>query len=209
MTADDCTGGAPRLAPLPNDQWGAEHVEALRDAFPDKAVAAFQQPGQAPNVLATMLHNPALAGPFNRFGNVLLQHPATGHRARELMLLRVAWRTRARYEWVHHVRLAERYGLTKDDVAAIAVGFSESWAPLERDLVAATDELLDHYRIEADTWNRLAEALDERQLVELPLIVGTYACLAMAFNSWGLQVEDGVDTSGVPALPTSVFTPLS
>ncbi|WP_157373236.1 carboxymuconolactone decarboxylase family protein [Mycobacterium colombiense] len=209
MTAHDRTGSAPRLAPLPNDKWDAEHVEALRNTFPHKAVTKFQQPGQAPNVLATMLHNPALAGSFNRFGNVLLQQPAISHRARELMLLRVAWRTRARYEWVHHVRLAKRYGLTPHDVAAIAVGSSESWTPLERDLVAATDEMLDHYRIEADTWNRLAGALDERQLVEVPLVVGTYACLAMAFNSWGVQVEDGVDTSGVPELPTSRFMPLA
>ncbi|MEE6140173.1 carboxymuconolactone decarboxylase family protein [Mycobacterium sp. 050128] len=207
MTVDARTGDGSRLAPLSNDQWGAEHVDALRDAFPDKAIAAFQQPGLTPNVLATMLHHPALAGPFNRFGNVLLQQPAIGHRARELMLLRVAWRTRAQYEWVHHVRLAERYGLTPGDIAAIASGTSESWTPLERDLVAAADELLDHYRIEADTWSRLAEVLDERQLVELPFIVGTYTCLAMAFNSWGLQVEDGVDTSGVPPLPTSPFMP--
>lgn len=114
---------------------------------------------------------------------------AISHRARELMLLRVAWRTRAQYEWVHHVRLAERYGLTPHDVAAIATGTCESWTPLEHDLIAATDQLLDQYRIEADTWNRLAAALDERQLVELPFIVGTYTCLAMAFNSWCLQAK--------------------
>jgi alkylhydroperoxidase family enzyme len=193
--------GAPRLTPIPADEWDDVAVAAIREAFPARAVDAFRATGRSPNVLATMLHHPALAASFNRFGNVLLTQPAIGHRERELMLLRVAWRTCARYEWVHHVRLAKSYGLHGDDVAAIAHGYSESWSPLERDLVAATDQLLDDYRIDDDIWDRLRQALTDAQLVEVPFIVGAYTCLAMAFNSWELQVEDGVDTNGVPPLP--------
>jgi 4-carboxymuconolactone decarboxylase len=193
--------GIPRLPPIPAKQWDDHAVAAIREAFPARTVEAFQSKGLAPNVLATMLHHPALAGSFNRFGNVLLTEPAIGHRKRELMLLRVAWRTRARYEWVHHVRLAKTYGVDAQDVAAIALGDSELWSPLERDLVAATDQLLDHYRIDDDTWARLRAQLNNAQLVELPFIVGAYTTLAMAFNSWELQVEDGVDMGDVPPLP--------
>src|SRR6476660_10495361 len=149
MAEENESRGVPRLPPIPADQWDDVAVAAIREAFPARAVDAFRTKGLAPNVLATMLHHPALAGSFNRFGNVLLTEPAIGHRERELMLLRVAWRTRARYEWVHHVRLAERYGLDARDVAAVAQGDSESWSPLERDLVAATDQLLDHYALVA------------------------------------------------------------
>jgi 4-carboxymuconolactone decarboxylase len=191
----------PRVQPIPADQWDDVAVAAIQQAFPASMVEEFRTRGPAPNVLATMLHHPALAGSFNRFGNVLLQEPAIGHRERELMLLRVAWRTQARYEWVHHVRLASHYGLDAADVEAVIKGGSESWSPLERDLIAAADQLLDNYRIDEDTWARLSRQLDERQLVELPFIVGTYTCLAMAFNSWNLQVEDGVDTRDVPPLP--------
>jgi alkylhydroperoxidase family enzyme len=121
------------------------------------------------------------------------------HRARELMVLRVAWRTRSRVEWWQHVQLAPRFGIARDDIDAIARGIdADSWSPLERDLIAATDELIDRYRIDDDTWGRLAEHLDERQLVELVFVVGTYTCLAMAFNSWGLQLEPGTDTGTVP-----------
>jgi 4-carboxymuconolactone decarboxylase len=201
MTDETESRGVPRLAPIPADQWDDVAVAAIREAFPENAVDAFRTKGRAPNVLATMLHHPALAGSFNRFGNVLLTEPAIGHRERELMLLRVAWRTRARYEWVHHVRLAKTYGVDAGDVAAIAQGDSQSWSPLERDLVAATDQLLDDYRVDDDTWGRLRDQLTDAQLVELPFIVGAYTCLAMAFNSWELQVEDGVDTSDVPPLP--------
>lgn len=148
-----------------------------------------------------MVRHPALAGAFNKFGNVLLREPAIGHRERELMLLRVAWRTRTQYEWVHHVRLAAQYGLDADDVQGVIDGVSDHWSALESDLVGAADQLLDNYRIDDETWRRLTRHLDERQLVELPFIVGAYTCLAMAFNSWNLQVEHGVDADDVPRLP--------
>lgn len=206
MAEENESRGVPRLMPIPADQWDDVAVAAIREAFPARAVQAFRTKGLAPNVLATMLHHPPLAASFNRFGNVLLAEPAIGHRERELMLLRVAWRTRARYEWVHHVRLAKTYGLDAHDVAAIAQGDSESWSPLERDLVAATDQLLDHYRIDDDTWCRLRGLLNDAQLVELPFIVGAYTSLAMAFNSWELQVEGGVDASDIPPLPDRANT---
>jgi alkylhydroperoxidase family enzyme len=68
-------------------------------------------------------------------------------------------------------------------------GGANGWTPLEADLLAATDQLIDRYRIDDDTWSRLAKQLDEAQLVELVFVVGTYTGLAMAFNSFGLQLD--------------------
>jgi alkylhydroperoxidase family enzyme len=201
MTSQHEPESAPRIAPLPIDEWGEEAIAAVASAFGAGGVKAFRRAGMAPNVLATMVHHPGLAAAFNRLGNELLTRPAIGHRERELMLLRVAWRTRAQYEWVHHVRQTERYGLDATDVQGIIDGACEKWSALEGDLVAAADQLLDHYRIDDATWQRLAVHLDDRQLVELPFIVGMYTSLAMAFNSWNLQLEDGLDAGGVPPLP--------
>ena len=58
--------------------------------------------------------------------------------------------------------------------------------------------MLDHYRISDDTWTRLAEQLDERQLMEVVFTVGTYTCLAMAFNSFGLQLDPGLEVTTTP-----------
>jgi 4-carboxymuconolactone decarboxylase len=198
---------APRLAPLPVDQWGDDAHATIRAVYP-KAVADRFLSGQpdaarVPNVLTTLMHHPALSGPFLTYNRVLLETPALGHRLRELMVLRVAWRTRSAYEWVQHTRLAERYSVTPQDIDAITRGArAETWTPLEVDLLAATDQLLDHYRIDDDTWARLRKHLDERQLVEVAFVVGTYTCLAMAFNSFGLQLDPelyGLKTIPFPA----------
>jgi 4-carboxymuconolactone decarboxylase len=188
------SAGAPRLRPLPLDEWGDDSRAALRDAFSEAAEQRFFGTGPdvppMPNVLATLMHHPALAGPFLMYNNVLLQRPALEPRRRELMILRVAWRTRSAYEWLQHVRIAASVGLTPAEIDAIAHGApADQWSPLEADLLAATDQLLDRYRVDDDTWARLAAQLDERQLVELVFVVGTYTGLAMAFNSFGLQLD--------------------
>jgi alkylhydroperoxidase family enzyme len=121
---------------------------------------------------------------------------------RELMILRVAWRTRSEYEWAQHVKLGEHCGVTPEDVEALANDANrDRWGPLERDLLAATDQLLDRARIDDETWQRLAARLDERQLVEVVFVVGTYTCLAMAFNSFGVALDPGLDSSGIARLP--------
>jgi alkylhydroperoxidase family enzyme len=184
----------PRLASIPPDQWNDEILAALRQAFPEPVVERFVA-GDAPTAIGTMLHHPALAGSWLAYNNVLLWSPALDHRLRELMVLRVAFRTGSTYEWDQHVKLSERYGVTSADVDAVKVGpSSDAWTPLEGDLLAATDQLIDAYSIHDDTWKRLAAQLDEKQLVEVVFIVGTYTCLAMVFNSFGLAPE-GAESS--------------
>jgi alkylhydroperoxidase family enzyme len=181
------------LAPVPRETWTDDVVGALRVGFSDEVAQRFARIGPdavpVPNVLGTLLHHPSLAGPFLAYNNVLLQTPVLEPRVRELMILRVAWRTRSRYEFVQHARLAARLGITDDEIVAIVGDTGDAWSPLERAVLEATNQLVDRYCVDDATWNRLAEHLDERQLVEVVFVVGTYVGLAMAFNSFGLQVD--------------------
>jgi alkylhydroperoxidase family enzyme len=180
-----------RLAPLPHSSWSDEERAALAGAFGSAAADQFASgERETPNVLGTLLHHPALAGPFLSYNNVLLRKPTLDARLRELIVLRVAWRTRAPYEWAQHARLATGLGITGDEIDAIALGAeADCWSALEANALAATDQCIDGYRVDDDTWDRLAKELDERQLVELLFVVGTYTALAMAFNSFGLELE--------------------
>lgn len=183
----------PRLPPIPPDRWDEEMTAALHAGFG-------AAPPDMPNVVRTLLHHPRLAGPFLAYNSVLLRKPAITARLRELMILRVAWRTGSTYEWLQHVRLARRYEITDDEIAAVAAA-EGTWTTLEQSLLAATDQLLDGYRIDDATWARLAEHLDQQQLVEVVFVVGTYVCLAMAFRSFGLQLDPDLASMVVPAMP--------
>jgi AhpD family alkylhydroperoxidase len=198
------TNSEPRLTPLPREQWGDEQRAALVAAFGDKVAARFLATGAdaapVPNVVGTLMRHPEMAGPFLVYNSALLREPALDPRLRELAVLRVAWRTHADYEWAQHVRLAERVGISDEEVDAIAAGTdAATWSALERDVLAAVDQLIADYRVGDDTWEHLAERLDERQLIELLFVVGTYTGLAMAFNSFGLELDADLRPSTTPA----------
>jgi 4-carboxymuconolactone decarboxylase len=194
----------PRIPPLPKEEWGDDAVAAVKAAWGEEAANGLLSPDAPPlpNVVATLMRNPGLVGPFLVYNASMMRDPLLGKRNFELMVLRVAWRTQSNYEWAQHVRMAQRVGITMEEVDAVGRGsHDEAWTPLEADLLTATDQLIDRYRIDDDTWARLAEQLDERQLMEAAFIVGTYTCLAMAFNTFGIEVDPDLDTSTTPPLP--------
>jgi alkylhydroperoxidase family enzyme len=196
----------PRVPPLPRDRWDDAVEAALRAGVPDSVGDRFMATGpdamRVPNGISSVMYHPALAGPYLAYNAVLLREPKLTHRQRELIVLRVAWRTRSPYEWVQHVKLSKRYSVTDAEVEAIGRGADEHpWEPLEADLIRATDEALDQYRVSDRTWARLAEQLDEAQLVEMVYVIGTYTCLAVVFNSLGIELDPDLDPSSAPALP--------
>jgi 4-carboxymuconolactone decarboxylase len=174
-----------RLAPVPRDQWDDDVRDALRAGFGEATATRLLADGM-PNVVGTLMHHPRLAGPFLAYNTVLLTKPALDPRLRELAVLRVAHRTTCSYEWAQHARMADRVGISRDEVAAVRDGTFDG---LEADVLAAVDQCVDDACIDDETWARLASQLDETQLVELVFVIGTYAGLAMAFNSFGLQLD--------------------
>lgn len=200
------TASTPRVPPLPRSEWGDDERTALARGFGQGAVDRFTGEGSedipVPNAVGTLLRHPALAGPFLAYNRVLLGTPTIEARHRELMILRVAARTGSDYEWAQHVRIATNVGVTASQLDAVRRGADDGpWRGLEADLLRATDELIDDHVVADATWARLAEHLDERQLMELVFVVGTYTALAMAFNSFGLQLDDDL-----PAAPPRTGT---
>jgi alkylhydroperoxidase family enzyme len=119
---------------------------------------------------------------------------------RELLILRVAWRTGSGYEWNQHSRMGGDEGLTDAQLRAVRKGHDvEVWTPLERALLTAVDEMIDRFAVSDETWNQLSMAFDAGQLLELLFVVGGYLCLATVLNSAGLRGNlpaDKVDEPG-------------
>jgi alkylhydroperoxidase family enzyme len=133
------------------------------------------------------------------YNSVLLKSTVLAPRLRELTVLRVAWKTGSTYEWAQHVRTANRNGITQEEVLRIPEGADAAgWTSLERDLLAATDQLLDSHIVDDATWERLSAELDEQQLIEMLFVIGTYTALAMVFNSLRLQLDAGIEPPITP-----------
>jgi alkylhydroperoxidase family enzyme len=105
------------------------------------------------------------------------------------VILRVAWRTGAAYEWHQHVLLGARAGLAATDIERAARDGLDGWSARERMLVSATDELLASSRLSDDTWDLVERELDVKGAIELCMLVGQYQGLGTALGGLGVPVE--------------------
>jgi len=182
----------PRIPPLPESEWEGETATLLQSLRRgDKPVL---------NIFATLARHPALLTDWLGFGARLLVAGVLPPRDRELAILRAAWHTRTDYEFGQHVKISRKAGVEEEDVARVVqddTADDPAWTPTEAALLRAADELHRDSRIADDTWEVLAKAYDEQQLVELCMLVGQYHLVAYALNSLGVEREEGV-----PGFPT-------
>jgi alkylhydroperoxidase family enzyme len=175
---------APRIPPLPPDEYDDE----VRELLGSVAVRG----AKASNIFTTLVRHRGLFRRWLPFGGKLLagRIPA---RERELIILRTGWLCRAEYEWGQHVLIARQAGVTDDEIEWLKEGpMAEGWSGFETTLLLAVDELHQDARIRDEIWQELAAAWDERQLIELPMLVGHYHMVAFALNALGVQREEGV-----------------
>jgi 4-carboxymuconolactone decarboxylase len=174
---------AVRLSPLPADQWDDAARRAVASLLPEER----QNPRDAGNLLATLARHPDLCRAFLRFNGYLLMSSTLPARVRELIILRVAHRRSCAYEWIHHVKLGKKAGLSDADIAAVQAG--DPVDEFDRALLNAVDELDEKSNLSDRTWATLSDRLDDRQRMDLIFTVGGYTALAMGLNTFGVEVE--------------------
>jgi 4-carboxymuconolactone decarboxylase len=178
------TAGPPRLEPVPSGQWD-ERLTGLLAAAP----GGTEEPM---HLFTTLAHQPELFRRWLGFGGALLSGRLPG-RLRELVILRTAYRFDARYEWAHHIELAEAQAISGAEMAALGGDLSEvDWDPLERAALAAVDETKDAGAVSDEVWSVLAQQLDPAELVELVMLVGHYVMLSTVLRSLRLGAEPSV-----------------
>jgi alkylhydroperoxidase family enzyme len=189
MSAPD----APRIAPLPPEQWSEEVMQAIALLRPPDAKQPLRRRQGGPkglNVLGTLAQHPSLMHAYHAFNGYLLSSSTLTPRQRELLILRVAALRDAEYEWEQHVIIATDAGITGDEIARVRVGADASgWSTLDAATLRAVDELVRDALVSDATWATLAENFDEQQLMDLVFTVGAYDLLAMAFRSFGIQLD--------------------
>ena len=184
------------LLPLTAEEWGDDEYGAVGALF---GIPAEDVPragsGHARDplnfdILGVLARHPKMAQVFLSYNAFLLQRGELPLRLRELAILRLAHARRSVFFWGEHVRVATAGGLSEDDIASLARG-NIDFDGVDRLVLEATDEMLADGRAQAATWERLVGQLGTHQAMELIFVVGTYAMLAMACDTWELAPPPG------------------
>ena len=152
--------------------------------------SARQSCGRGPmHIFRVLGKDPALFRAWSLWSGKLLGRGRLPSRDTELVILRVAARCGSGYEWQQHVTLAGRRGLSDAEIAG-AAGQDHAFTPRQQALLATVDELLADRRLSDATWTALRLHLtDERDVIELCLLVGQYQGLATALGGLWVPVE--------------------
>ncbi len=177
-----CPGPDPAYPPLPAGEWDERLTRVLENSpgGTDEPMHIFATLGRA---------DPELFRRWLGFGGALLSGRLPG-RLRELVILRTATRFDGRYEWAHHIELAEAEGVTPAEVVAVGGDLDAvEWTPLERAALRAVDETAADGALSDATWDRLAADLDEGELIELLMLIAHYMMLTTVLRSLEIQLE--------------------
>jgi alkylhydroperoxidase family enzyme len=161
-----------------------------------------RHPSMEDLVRRTLGWSPELQQAHAAFANYLRNSPYLPKRDREIAILRHAWDCGSDYQWGMHAILALDTGLTSEEIQRVALDPEDGgWAPHEVAIMRAVDDLHAACRVGDDAWARLSSHYDERQLIELLVLVGSYRLLAYVFSSVGIRPPNGES----PDLPGNSF----
>jgi|SRR4051794_11151604 len=173
-------------------------IEPTTDADLDDETRALLAPlaqnGRVLNIFRTLAWHPKLLKRWMVFGNHVLGRSTLPARERELVILRAGYVCASGYEWAQHVAIGRREGLTDPEIERIVDGpNADGWSADDSKLLAATDELITDKFISGPTWEALSARWSKQQLMDIVFTVGQYTLVSMALNTFGVQIDDGVD----------------
>lgn len=175
----------PRIPPVKKADW----TDAQRELL-----TPYESGNRLYNVYTTMANYPDLMRDWIVFASHVLRRNSLPERDREILILRIGWLCQSEYEWAQHVRLGRGVGLTDEDIQNIMAGPSaRGLSKNDRLLLQATDELHEDAFISDETWNALSDIYDTKQMMDLVFTVGEYNLVSMALNSFGVQLDEGLE----------------
>jgi 4-carboxymuconolactone decarboxylase len=154
------------------------------------------------NIVRLIAQAQGVAAPVFSLIGAMLTKLDLDDELREITILHVGRQTDAEYEWVQHVPIAERVGVTSEQVAAIERGDLEAdcFDEKERATLLFADAVLETPRPDDPTFDRLlAAGYEPRETVELVLLVGCYQLLAHAMTALDIDVDASVSAEELEA----------
>ncbi|MHB8576816.1 MAG: carboxymuconolactone decarboxylase family protein [Dehalococcoidia bacterium] len=153
--------------------------------------------GRLPNLYKLLGHSPKLMARWAAFAETLRGYDQDGSvtldaRSRELAIIEVARVTGADYEWAAHLPIAQREGVTDEQVTGLLRDDLKAFAEADRALIKYAAELTRDVKVKDATFTELKRHFDERRILELTMTIGFYNCVARVLQGLAIDLEPGM-----------------
>lgn len=121
---------------------------------------------------------------------------------RELMIMRIAQLTGARYEWAHHRRMALEHGVSEEKLRELAGwAASKRFDGRERAVLAYAEAIARGGEVEDATFEALRDRFSDAEIVELTLTASSYVGAARLLVALEIEPEEEVRANLVDFSP--------
>jgi alkylhydroperoxidase family enzyme len=144
------------------------------------------------NLLRLMSHSPKGATAFHTMGQYIRHHSPLNPRLREMAILQVGYLTRSVYEYTHHIKISRDFGVTDEDIRAIAAetkGVSTHLDQLSQTVLRAAREMTQGHAATNATFAILKSHLDNETLTDLVLIISFYNAVVRFLETMQIDNE--------------------
>jgi alkylhydroperoxidase family enzyme len=141
------------------------------------------------NVFTTFARLGSIFPAHTLFLSQLLRRGRLPATEKELVIIRVAWRLGAVYEYGHHLHVARKLAIAEAELDAATQDRPADVSGRLAAFLAATDELLADHTLSDDTWALLRGHASDDELLELCMLVGHYMMVSIMLNATGIQLE--------------------
>ncbi|MHC3475189.1 carboxymuconolactone decarboxylase family protein [Streptomyces sp. 7R007] len=144
-----------------------------------------------------LLHSPAVADGWNSLLGAVRRRMTLPADVRELVVLRIAVRNRAPYEWAAHEPEARAAGLTDRHLAALRADDVTDHPDLDerqRRVLAYTDVMTRDVHVPAAVFDALRDHFTPAELVELTVTVAAYNMVSRFLVALDVEPPAATDT---------------
>jgi len=145
------------------------------------------------NLAKLLVHSPGGARNFGRLGNWIRHKSNLDPRLRELAILQVGYMTKTEYEYSHHIKIGRDFGLTDDDIRAVAIesrGEDSGIDEVARLTLLAAREMTDDLKMSDDTFRALADHLGNEGIMDLTIVIGFYNGVVRLLKTMAIDTEE-------------------
>lgn len=145
------------------------------------------------NLYRALVHSPNGARSFGTLGRFIRSESRLDPRLRELAILQVGYLTRSAYEYSHHIKIGRDFGVSDEDIRAIAAetaGHETALDPLARTVLRAAREMTEDLAVSDGTFAALQAGLDGECLVDLVITVAFYNGVVRLLATLQIDVEE-------------------
>jgi alkylhydroperoxidase family enzyme len=144
------------------------------------------------NLVRALVHSPDGARAFGALATFIRFKSRLDPRLRELAILQVGYLTRSPYEYSHHLKLGREFGVSDDDLRAIAgetAGGPTKLEPLAKAVLRAAREMTLDLAVTDETFAALRAELDNERLVDLVMTIAVYNGVVRLLATLQIDVE--------------------